>query len=171
GVESFSGTSAIVLYGGEAGVGLPIGLYVFGHYYRHSNEFGEELVAETGVDAFVDMSGNEWGVSLEWQIPLIPGSPIKPYIGAGASWAQINLDGEVRFEGESEPLKTETSLYRAYALAGLSLGDVLGLTVRGGMGFSEDKAAQATYSMAGQTVSVFAEYQGYYIAGAVTLSF
>jgi hypothetical protein len=169
--ESLEGTSGIAMYGAEAGLGLPMGFYVFGHYYRHSNEFGEELVADSGVNAFVDMAGNEWGLDLEWHLGLIPGSPIKPFIGAGGSWAKVNLDGEVRYEGESAALETDTTVYRLYGVAGLQLTSLLGVTVRGGMAFGEDDAAQAEYSLAGQTVSVSADYQGYYIAGAVTLGF
>jgi hypothetical protein len=169
--ESFDGTSGIAMYGGEAGVGLPMGLYVFGHYYRHTNEFGEELVADSGVDAFVDMSGNEWDLDVEWHLGLIPGSPLKPFIGAGGSWAQINLDGEVRYEGASAALETDTTVYRLYAVAGLDLTSLLSVSVRGGMAFGEDDAAQASYSLAGQTVSVSADYDGYYVAGSVSLGF
>ena len=100
--ETHKGNSGIVMYGGEAGVGLPAGFHVFGHYYRHTNEFGEELVQETtGVHAYVDMAGNEWGLDLEWHLGLIPGSPLKPFLGAGGSWARVNLDGKVRYETES----------------------------------------------------------------------
>jgi hypothetical protein len=170
--ESYDGDSGIVMYGAEAGVGLPLGFHVFGHYYRHTNEFGEELVGDaTGIDAYVDMAGNEWGLDLEWHMPLIPGSPLKPFIGAGGSWARVNLDGEVRFEGESAPLETETDVYRLYGVAGLKLGSAIGVSVRGGMAFGEDDAARAEYSLAGQTVGVSADYQGYYVAGSVSLGF
>ena len=170
--ESYSGNSGIVMYGGEAGVGLPAGFHLFGHYYRHTNEFGEELVGDmTGVDAYVDMAGNEWGLDLEWHLGLIPGSPLKPFIGAGGSWARVNLDGEVRFEGESSALQTETDVYRLYAVAGLKLGSALGVSVRGGMAMGEDEAASASYSLAGQTVAVSADYQGYFVAGSVSLGF
>lgn len=170
--ESYDGDSGIVMYGAEAGVGLPLGFHVFGHYYRHTNEFGEELVGDaTGIDAYVDMAGNEWGLDLEWHMPLIPGSPLKPFIGAGGSWARVNLDGEVRFEGESAPLETETDVYRLYGVAGLKLGSAIGVSVRGGMAFGEDDAARAEYTLAGQTVGVSADYQGYYVAGSVSLGF
>jgi hypothetical protein len=170
--ESYDGSSGIVMYGAEAGVGLPMGFHVFGHYYRHTNEFGEELVGDaTGIDAYVDMAGNEWGLDLEWHMPLIPGSPLKPFIGAGGSWARVNLDGEVRFEGESAALETETDVYRLYGVAGLELGSAIGVSVRGGMAFGEDDAARAEYSLAGQTVGVSADYQGYYVAGSVSLGF
>ena len=58
--ESYTGTSGILMYGAEAGIGLPMGLHLFGHYYRHSNEMGEEFAADNGIDAWVDMAGNEW---------------------------------------------------------------------------------------------------------------
>lgn len=171
GMESFEGTSGIVLYGVDAGVGLPMGFHFDGHYYRHTNEFGEDLAADSGFDAFVDMAGNEWGASLEWHLGLIPASPVKPFIGAGGSYSRINLDGEIRFEGESEALETDTDLYRIYALAGLKLTSLLRATVHAGMTFGETDAAEASYTLAGQTVSVTADYQGYYVAGAVSLGF
>jgi hypothetical protein len=170
--ETYKGNSGIVMYGGEAGVGLPAGFHVFGHYYRHTNEFGEELVQETtGVDAYVDMAGNEWGLDLEWHLGLIPGSPLKPFLGAGGSWARVNLDGKVRYETESAALETETEVYRLYAVGGLKLGSAIGVSVRGGMAFGEDQAAKASYSLAGQEVSISADYQGYFVAGSVSLGF
>jgi hypothetical protein len=171
---SFSGTSGIVLYGAEAGVGLPMGIHVGGHYFRHSNEFGEETVQSMSalpVDAWVDMAGNEWGADLEWHIGLIPGSPLKPFIGAGGSYARVNLDGTVRFETISEPLTTNTDVYRLYALAGLKFGNLVGASLRGGWTFGEEKAAKAEYDFGPQTVSVSADYNGYYVAGSVTLGF
>lgn len=170
GVQSYSGESGVLLYGVDAGVGLPAGFFVDAHYYRHSNEFGRELVDGT-VDAYVDMAGNEWGASLEWHLGLIPGSPIKPFVGAGGSYSRVTLDGKVEFEGESAPLETNTDLYRVYALAGMSLTSALRATVHAGMTFGEDEAAKASYTLAGQTVSVSADYQGYYVAGAVSLGF
>lgn len=169
--ESFTGTSGILMYGGEAGVGLPMGFHVFGHYYRHTNEFGEEFVQDAGIDAYVSMDGNEWGADLEWHMPLLPGSPLLPFIGAGGSWAHITLDGEVRFEGESAALETETNVYRLYGVAGIKLGSTIGVALRGGMSFGEDEAAKAEYDFAGQTVAVSADYQGYYVAGSVSLGF
>ena len=170
--ETYDGNSGILMYGAEAGVGLPAGIHVFGHYYRHSNEFGEELVGDmTGVDAFVSMDGNEWGLDLEWHLGLIPGSPLKPFIGAGGSWARVNLDGEIRFEGESAALETNTDVYRLYGVAGIKLGSALGASVRGGMAFGEDEAAKAGYTLAGESVSVSADYQGYFVAGSVSLGF
>lgn len=171
GVQSYDGQSAVALYGGEAGVGLPAGIYLFAHYYRHTNEFGESLIPDDSFDAYVDMAGNEWGLDLEWRIPLLPGSPVKPYLGAGGSWASITLDGEVRFEGQSQALTTETTVYRIYALGGIMLGGMLDLTLRGGMSFGEDEAAQASYDFAGQTVTVSADYQGYFVAGSVGIGF
>lgn len=171
GVESYDGMSAVALYGGEAGIGLPVGLQIFGHYYRHTNEFGEDLIDDMSYDAFVDMSGNEWGLDLEWHLNLIPGSPIAPSLGVGGSWARVNLDGEVRFEGESEPLTTETDIYRLYGLFGLQLGGLFDVTLRGGMSFGEEMAAEATYTLAGQTVSVSADYQGYFVAASVGIGF
>jgi hypothetical protein len=117
------------------------------------------------------MAGNEWGLDLEWHLGLIPGSPLKPFIGAGGSWARVNLDGEVRFEGESSALQTETDVYRLYAVAGLKLGSAIGVSVRGGMATGEEEAASASYSLAGQTVAVSADYQGYFVAGSVSLGF
>lgn len=174
GLQSFTGTSGIVLYGVEAGIGLPMGLHVGGHYFRHSNEFGEELVqtmAALPVDAWIDMAGNEWGADLEFHLGLIPGSPVKPFIGAGGSYAKVNLDGAVRFETLTEPLETNTDVYRLYALAGLKLGNLVGASLRGGWTFGEENAAKAEYNFNGQAVSVSADYNGYYIAGSVTLGF
>ena len=169
--EKYTGNSGIVMYGAEAGVGLPAGFHLFGHYYRHTNEFGEELVAGSGVDAFVDMAGNEWGLDLEWHMGLIPASPLKPFIGAGGSWARVSLDGEVRFEGEKAALETNTDVYRLYAVGGLKLGSMIGVSLRAGMALGEDDAAKAEYSLAGQTVAVSADYQGYFLAGSVSLGF
>jgi len=171
GLENYNGTSAVVLYGAEAGVGLPMGIHVFGHYYRHTNEYGEDLIDDMAYDAFVDMSGNEWGLDLEWHLSLIPASPIKPYLGAGGSWARVNLDGEVRFEGASAALTTETDIYRLYALAGLKLGGVIDVTVRGGMSLGDEEAAAASYTLAGQDVSISANYQGYFVAASAGIGF
>jgi hypothetical protein len=176
GLQDFSvaGTSGILLYGAEAGFGLPLGIRIGGHYLRHSNEFGEEIVQSmvaSPVDAWVDMAGNEWGADLEWHLGLIPGSPLQPFIGVGASYAHVTLDGTVRFETFSEALVTNTDVYRAYGIAGLKFGNMLGASVRGGWAFSEEKAARADYDFAGQSVSVSADYNGYYVAGSVTLEF
>ena len=171
---SYSGTSGIALYGIEAGVGLPLGVHVGGHYFRHSNEFGEEIVQSASalpVDAWIDMAGNEWGLDLEWHLGLIPGSPLKPFIGAGGSYARVNLDGTVRFETISEPLTTDTDVYRLYALAGLKFGNLVGASLRGGWAFGEERAAQANYDFGPQAISVSADYNGYYVAGSVTLGF
>lgn len=170
GMQTYSGDNAVALYGLDAGLGLPGGFYVDAHYYRHTNEFGRELVDGT-TDAFVDMGGNEWGGSLEWHLGLIPGSPIKPFIGVGGSYSRVNLDGKVEWQGESAPLETNTDLYRVYGVAGLGLTGALRATLHAGMTFGEDEAAKASYTLAGQTVSVSADYQGYYVAGAVSLGF
>lgn len=171
---SYSGTSGIMLYGIEAGLGLPMGVHVGGHYFRHSNEFGEEAMQSMSslpVDAWIDMAGNEWGADLEWHLGLIPGSPLKPFIGVGGSYARVNLDGTVRFETMSEPLTTDTDVYRLYALAGLKFGNLVGASLRGGWAFGEENAAQADYSFGPQAISVSSDYNGYYVAGSVTLGF
>jgi hypothetical protein len=170
GLQSYDGTSGVLLYGADAGVGLPAGFHLSAHYYRHSNEFGRELVDDS-FDAYVDMAGNEWGGSLEWHLGLIPGSPVAPFVGAGASYSRVTLDGKVEWEGESATLGTDTDLYRLYGLAGLKLTDALRATVRAGMTFGENEAAKAEYEFQGQTISVSADYQGYYVAGALSLGF
>jgi hypothetical protein len=53
----------------------------------------------------------------------------------------------------------------------LKLGSAIGVSVRGGMAFGEDQAAKASYSLAGQEVSISADYQGYFVAGSVSLGF
>ena len=84
---------------------------------------------------------------------------------------RVSLDGEVRFEGEKAALETNTDVYRLYAVGGLKLGSMIGVSVRAGMALGEDDAAKAEYSLAGQTVAVSANYQGYFIAGSVSLGF
>ena len=168
GSESYQGTGGVTLYGADVGLGFPKGFYVDAHYFRHSNEFVSEL-AGSAYDARIDLAGDEWGASLEWQLDLMPSSAITPFVGAGGSWSRLTLDGKIDLRGDSAPVTTEVDLYRAYGVAGLKLNRFLRLTAQGGWTFGGRGSDATSYDLGGQAISVATDYDGYFVAGALSL--
>lgn len=170
GLESYEGSGSVALFGADAGFSLPGGVFADAHYFRHSNEFVSEL-AGSNYDARVDLAGNEWGASLEWQLDLVPRSPLKPFLGVGGSWSRLTLDGKLDLRGESAALESEIDLWRAYGVAGLKLSRYFRATVQGGMTFPVHEGLTTSYTVGGETVALTPDYGGYYVAGSLSVGF
>lgn len=174
GVELGSPSSTLYSLGGEVVVGLPIGLHVGAHYQRH---FGD---IDGGFDENISaldfsLGGNEVGAFVEKQWSLLPMSPMRPHLGAGAGYSRLMLGQEVSADGiDAGELDADVDLYRLYALGGLDLPGGLGAKLRLGWLFGSidgsDLVAGQTFTLpGGEEVSFDIEYDGFFASLTVTL--
>lgn len=161
--------------GAEVRVGLPlVGFDLGAHYLRHFGDTDPEFDADIGGLSAIGLGANEYAVFAEKHFELIPLSPVKPYLGIGASYARIELSSSLDltsgFTG-SDDLESSANVFRLYAVGGLDLLGGLGVVARAGYAFSGtyELEASAPLAVGGASVGADLDYDGLYLSVGLSL--
>lgn len=173
--ETETGVNAL---GAEVRVGLPmVGFDVGAHYLRHFGDTDPEFDADISGLASLGLGANEFAFFAEKHFALLPLSPVKPYLGAGASYARIELSSSIDvtsgFTG-SDDFESSANVFRLYAVGGLDLVGGLGLVARAGYAFSgsydiEGASLDANIGGTDRSVTSTIDYDGLYLSVGVSL--
>jgi len=161
--------------GGEVRVGLPlVGFDLGAHYLRHFGDTDPDFESDIGGLSAIGLGANEFALFAEKHFELIPLSPVKPYLGVGASYARVELSSSLDltsgFTG-SDDLESSANVFRMYAVGGVDLLGGLGLVARAGYAFSGtyELEASAPLDVGGASVSADLDYDGLYLSVGLSL--
>ncbi|HKK70315.1 MAG TPA: hypothetical protein VKA86_03795 [Candidatus Krumholzibacteria bacterium] len=129
--------------GTELRVRLPYGLRVGGHYAHHRRTVGGIYDSAFGAgDVEFDLDADEFGVFAEAHLRLAPWSWEDPFVGIGLGYVRLVTDGRLRFTSRitsTDPLDVSIDLARLYGVGGVDLTDRLGLILRAGYTFGDER--------------------------------
>ena len=175
GVDAGDFDTASNALGAEVRVGLPVvGFDLGAHYLRHfgdtDTEFGQDLSQDLQA---IGLSANEFALFAEKRFELLPLSPVKPYLGIGASYARVELSSDIDVTAgvnSTGDITSSANLFRVYAVGGIEMLGGLGLVGRAGYAFSGEYELESdALGDTGIDADVLVDYDGYFVSVGLSL--